>query len=242
MGEIMLIKHVFQKVDYPRDRKSIEHIIKEYDKNLNHLLVVKESNKLGKYVLYIMSILIIFYVFNCSWVSIFVRLLYIIPCALIIICNSILILQIKKHKENKKLQYKYKVFELIFISMFIYIGTFFIESILFSRKWGDENYLEWFYVLVILCIVTFLMARVNAPKKFIKKFQYQENKLYTPSSILTSITSLLICISYYNKPYYLVLIVSYIILILMSGLVTYIFFVYRQYDNIQKLKNADYKF
>ncbi len=31
MGEIMLIKHVFQKVDYPRDRKSIEHIIKEYE-------------------------------------------------------------------------------------------------------------------------------------------------------------------------------------------------------------------
>jgi hypothetical protein len=232
----MVVNNIFPKIKYPNDRNSIEHIIKEYDRKLEHLLNINNSNKFGKYCAYALCLGIELYILKCSYVSVFIRCLYIMPVIAWVLYHIYIYCSIKNDYSNRKIHYKLKLFNIVFICIFLYSGTFMFESILFGGKWVDCDYLICFCILMILCSLSFVIARINAPKKFIGDFQYKENKLYTPSSILIGVISLSVCIAYFNKPYYLLLIIAYIAILIMFGLSTYIYFVYEQYDKIQELK------
>ncbi|KAJ51425.1 hypothetical protein BD780_002147 [Clostridium tetanomorphum] len=233
----MLVNSIFPKVNYPDDKKSIEHIIKEYDRRMEHILGYPNTKKVGKYILDIISILLIVYILKCSSVSFGIRILYMLPLIICIIYKNILLIKAQKDNyKNKKFYYGLKNFNIISICVFIFSGIFMIESLLFYRKWSDENYFISFCILAILSAISFIIARTIAPKKFIESYQYKENKLYITSSIFVGIVTLLVSIAYFSKPYYLILILSYVMVVVMSGLMTYTTFIYKQYDKIQELK------
>jgi len=231
----MVVKNIFKNVEYPKDRGSIEHIIKEYDKRLEHKLGLPISKK-PSYIFHMFSIINMFYILSCSGISIFIRSLYVVP---LISCTIYNILLLKKVRENnyndKKLFYKLINFDVIHIFIYIYSGTFMYETVIF-KKWTDENYLISFCIIVMLSAISSIMARMEAPKRFIENYKNKKSKLFTLSSLTIVIVQLLVSIAYFNKPYYLLLIGSSMFLVIMSGLMTYVLFIYNQYDKIQDLK------
>lgn len=49
----MVVNNIFGNVQYPNDRKSIEHIIKEYDRKLNHKLESPVFKKINIFYIYL---------------------------------------------------------------------------------------------------------------------------------------------------------------------------------------------
>lgn len=232
----MVVKNIFKNVEYPNDRKSIEHIIKEYDKVLGFKLYGKPVEKKLMFIIYIFIIMINIYILKCSWLPSGIKVLYTILPAISIVYDIILRIKIKnRHNKDTKLLFKALISFLAVIWCFIYIGVMFYETFLFD-KWTYKEHLISFGVLVIASALIFIKVRIGLPKKFIKKYQYNNNKFFTVDSVAVAIIQLLICIVYFRKPYMLLLIITYIFVPVYLGAITYMFFEYQQYDKIQELK------
>lgn len=232
----MVVNSIFKNVKYPKDRESIEHIITEYDKNLEYKVSGILNSKRSSIFYTAFSILVILYILKCTEVSFIIRALYLIPLAATILYNIVLFKKAGNNNyKDEKLIYKFNNSSFLLLIMFIYSATFLIENSLFN-EWTDENYLISFGILFLLFLLTFIWARIKAPEKFIKNFQNKKSKVYTPSSIIFVVVAVLVSIANFSQPNRLILIVSYIFLVLISGLITNSIFICQQYDRIQELK------
>ncbi|WP_238916392.1 hypothetical protein [Clostridium sp. YIM B02555] len=234
----MVVKNIFPKVNYPDDKNDIKHIIKEYDKVLEYKLYgsVLKNQKSGGYIIQLIVAMAIIYIFKCSWISFWIRSLYFIPLIISIVYNIWIAIKAKKNNFNEeKMLYKFKMSEIILIIALIYGGTFCYETVIFD-KWDNKNYFVYFSILVLFSVLTFMKFRVEAPKKFIKQYQYTDNKINSYNMIIIPIVQLLVSIAYFEKPYFLLLIGSSVFLVFFLGVISYTFFEYEQYDKIQELK------
>lgn len=231
----MVVKSIFEEVDYPSDKKSLEHMIKEYDKRLEYKIGLPISKK-PNYLFHIFSIINLFYIIKCSSISIFIRLLYMMPLFLSVIYSIILFNKAKKDNYNdEKLFYKLINFDIIHIFIYIYSGIFMYETVVF-RKWTSQEYLMSFMILIILATLSSIIARIEAPKRFLNNYKNNKRELFTAYSAIIPIVQVLVGVTYFNRPYYLLLIASSIFVVVISGVMTYILFIYNQYDKIQELK------
>jgi hypothetical protein len=232
----MVVKDIFSKVNYPSDRKSIEHIIKEYEKVLEYKLNGLSRREKPGYVIQIGVIMAIIYIFECSWISLWIRTLYIIPLIISVIYNIALFKKVKNSNfSDEKKFYKFKNSNIILIFTFIYGGTFGFQTVLFE-KWNNNEYVISLGILVLFSLLTFIKVRIEAPKKFIKQYLHTDNKIHSYSTIIIAIVQLLVSIAYFQKPYFFILILSYVFLVVASGFIAYGYFEYVQYDKIQDLK------
>ncbi|MCY6958013.1 hypothetical protein [Clostridium brassicae] len=233
----MLVDNIFPKVNYPDDKKSIEHIIKEYDKVLKYKLKgrLSKTEKPG-YIIQFFSIAFVPYIITCSWISLGIRVLYVIPLIFSVIYNIVLFKKVKDSDfEDEKIFYKFENSNIFLLIAFIYGGIFGFQTVLFG-KWNNKEYLICFIILALFSLITFMKVRIESPKKFIKQYLYTDNKMPSYSTIIIPIVQLLVSIAYFKKPYFFILILSYIFLVVFSGFVTYGYFEYLQYDKIQELK------
>lgn len=111
---IMLANSIFKDVEYPSDRKSIEHIIREYDKVLEYKLYGDKTTKKQMYIAQFFCIVIIAYIFKCSWISLIIRTIYMMPLAICLIYNIILFRKVKK----VSLKIKNCIIDLIFVLIY----------------------------------------------------------------------------------------------------------------------------
>jgi len=231
----MVVKSIFRNVEYPKDRKSIEHIIKEYDKVLEYKLHGFSRTEKPGYVIQILGIALVVYIFECSWISLWIRLLYIIPLIVSVTYNIFSFIKVKSsnHNEEKK-NYKFNNSSVILLISFIHGGIFGYETVLFRKDYKD--YLIYFIILVFFSLLNLIKYRREAPQKFIRQYLYTDNKIYKYNTIIIALVQLLVSIAYFEKPYFLLLIVSSIFLVIFLGMMSYAFFEYQQYDKIQDLK------
>jgi hypothetical protein len=236
VGFIVVVKNFFKDVEYPRDKESIKHIINEYDKVLEYKLYGDKITKKQMFFSQFFCIVILLYILKCSWVSIEVRSIYIIPLVVCLIYNFILFRRVSiTGFEDRKLYYRFNISTFILISFFIYCATFMYQTIVFT-KWDDKNYLICFGIVLLFSIITSIVNRVLAPKRFINAFLYRNNKLAPVNVIAVAIIELLIVIVYFNKPTFILLITSYFVVIFCFSCIAPMCFEYHQYDKIQELK------
>lgn len=231
----MVVKEFFKDVEYPEDKESIKHIIKEYDKVLEHKLYGFERTKKPAYVIQLGSMAFVYYISICSWISLWIRALYIIPLIISVVCNILLFKNVKKSNYDEKAFYKFHISSGLLLTSFIYGGTFGYETVLFS-KWDNSNYIISFCLLIFFSLITCIKYRIGAPKKFIKQYLHTDNKIYSYSTLIIPVVQLSVSIAYFEKPYFLLLICSYIFLVIFIGLMSYAYYEYKQYDKIQELK------
>lgn len=234
----MVVKNIFKEVEYPSDEESIEHIIREYDKRLQNIWINTKDidGRCSEYVMLILTVIAVIYTLSCWQISIIVRSLYIVPCT---ICMIYYLKVVKFQKEEAdKLKGWFKIIgmKVMLVYNFLYIGIFFGEIQFCINKWQDREYFFSAFILIILSIISIIIARIKAPKKFINQYQYKKRKVSTSITIIKSMIVFFACIINVHKPYRIIVIASYIILIILSGIMTYVFFEYSQYDKIQELK------
>ncbi|KAJ51424.1 hypothetical protein BD780_002146 [Clostridium tetanomorphum] len=159
----MLVNNIFPKVNYPNDKKSIEHIIQEYDKVLAYKLKGRFSKKekLG-YAIQFPSIVFALYIITCSWISLGIRVLYVIPLIFSVIYNIVLFKKVKDSDfEDEKIFYKFENSNVFLLVSFIYGGTFGFQTVLFG-KWSNTEYLISFIILAFFSLITFMKVRVRS--------------------------------------------------------------------------------
>ncbi|PRR81137.1 hypothetical protein [Clostridium vincentii] len=230
----MVLKSIFKNVNYPKDRGSIEHIITEYDKNLEFKLHGIPKLKKPGYIFYFIDIGIILFILQCSWISLGIRALYLIPIAISVICNIVLFKKAKNNNfKDEKLFYKYINSNFILLVVLLYASIFMFEIALLG--WTDVNCLISLIYLVSFSLLAFIIARIRAPKKFIKHYLKKESNK-TPYVPIAGVSLIIGGIVYLTKPYFIALIVSYPLVTVLIGFSAYVIFDYQQYDKIQELK------
>lgn len=232
---------MFREAEYPSDKRSIERIIREYDKEVSLLINNSEQNEIkfrkAKYIMIIFSFLSIIYSFKFYWIPAIIKISYIVPFVIFMVFYFKLSLKIKRSNcSDKKLKLKMINYNLMLICFFIYLEIFIIESIYLDIEWQSPFYIISYAVFIFFCIAVTIIGRVKAPKRFIKNYQYRNRKIVTAGSVSVSITTILVSIAYFHKPYRLIVIMSYIMVIVMCYLMAYKIFEYKQYDKIQELK------
>lgn len=89
---------------------------------------------------------------------------------------------------------------------------------------------------IVLTLGSILKARKDLPKRFINDFLYKENKYHAQPSWALNITRVLIVLVCLFKPYMLVMGLGYILLSPYTYYITYAYYIYSQYDNVQQLQ------
>lgn len=234
----MVVKDIFPKVEYPNDRESIEHIIKEYDKDFeNSYLPDKAKNSM--WIIYIIILSASYNIFNNAEVSLFLRSIYCIPTVSFTLYLIFLSKKIKKDlKKNKKLHKKIDFLYIIFFYLFLSIVGFGIEIDDFT-KWGNKEYYLSICSVLISSILIMIYSVKLSPKKFMNRYRDASVDYEKYNIVKTFILSMgpvaVMCI-YIAKPYYFIVIFSYIIRIILPGVTLFRRFCYSQYDKIQELK------
>ena len=171
------------------------------------------------------------------WISLTVKSLYLIPSILFIGYYTYIKLHVKRQKDvERKMYYKLQIFEVLFICIFIYLGKLLFEIVLFNEIWTDKHYIISFIFMLILCLISSIVGRVNSPKNFRRQYMKEKSK----SSIINYkfyILAFIIMIFFYlYKRGLTLLMCSYALLILMSSVISSSIFVYKQYDKIEELR------
>lgn len=232
----MVVRSIFPKINYPNDKNSIKHIITEYEKVLEYKLDDKSVDKKLMFIIYFFIIVITIFLFKSKLIPASISVIYSIPSISAIIYDAELRRRIKKcSTEDTKILFKSLISFLALTWLLLYIGVALYEALLFN-KWTYKEYWISLGILSISSGLIFIYVRMKVTKKFIKKYQYGNNKFFTMNSVVISIIEFLICIAYFRKPYLLLLITTYIFLPVYLGAIVNIIFEYLQYDKIQELK------
>ena len=233
----MLVEEHINELKKNNERKKIENIVKEYNKEIDFRLSNPALTKPSTvYALSITSLMmsLIPLCLKEENISLAIRLIYIFPPLVVSIITIILFIRFKRSKKLDKKKF------FIFINSFIgeiigicFSGIYMMQFLLFSN-WNSIDYLKSLIILVVLLISITLVSVRNVPKKFIKQFT-GENTYKNQSKIYGSIATTLVIIANMTKPYRLMLVGAYIVLIWSTPKFVYEIYKVKKYDYIQSL-------
>lgn len=231
-----MVKKFFKDAVYPTDRKSIEHIINGYDQMIKDLFELQKPYANGIYLIIIMSLLMAGFTMTITEINILLRLAYGVPPIVASIYFVSMSITAKNKNTDQKYHYKMEKFKGIVFYNFIYVATLLLEVVLLDVNNKNTYYTLGFCLLALLSLIIVIRVRYKAPKDFITNYLYKDRKIVKPSSIVIGVTVLAVMIANIYKPYRLILILSYCMLLILTACFTYSMFEYKQYDKIQELK------
>ena len=239
----MVVNKLFSKVKLPIDEKEINHMINEYDKQMNQQTInitnrMITRSKLGEYFFQIVYFFVGIFILTSSRIvtfSILIKLIYTIPLFTIGAYNIVLDKRINRYEaEDDKLVCKYSIIGLLSMCLLLLNFTVIFQMVLFP-KLQDKDYMLILLVLFIACCICVIISKIDSPKRFIKEFVYSERTYKTVTTVSNSTVILAIVILNITKPYRLVMFGSYILIIVLFQIILYILYKYSQYDYIEEL-------
>lgn len=246
MNKFSLTKHrnIIENKEVIGNNDKIKNLIKEYDKYVENLLDSnKENIKIkNSYLIIVMSIITSFAPFIFKNISLIIKLIYMIPLLSVSIYNFIVVLKLKKSEfKNEELLYKHINVNFTMITLFILVGSFLFQSVLFP-KMDIKIQLIILAIIFIYVGVCYIINIRQAPKKFLKQFMYRSNNYKKDKSFgewAINITKILIIAVNIFKPYRLLLVLSYVLFITLVQIGLYNSYVYSQYNVIKNAKNIN---
>lgn len=234
----MVVKKLFKDTIYPMDINERTQIVDEYNKKMNLLINKESASKDFKMSLIFefITLLCAVFVFMYGDVSIVLKLLYVVPAVVFTVYDFSILCKVKKENyNNDKHLYKKHISQLFIFVLIIYVGTYMFAAISLDDKFTTViAFISW-GVLMVLSIGSLLKARKDAPDKFLNTYLNPDKKYHAQPSWALNITRALIILVSLFKPYMLLITLAYIIISPLVYVVTYSYYVYLQYDEIQQL-------
>lgn len=239
----MRVKNFFNDIEYPKDFKSREKIFKQYHEKINHISggEMKKKDFNMTILLDLFAIIGVIAVFMYGEVSIILKAVYIIPSIIFAIYDLFLACKVKYKECNEKNLYKKQVSMLTLVNIYIFLGTYIFQVISLGDKFTNQICIFSLIAFIVLTLGSILKARKDSPKRFINDFLYKENKYHSQPSWALNITRILIVLVCLFKPYMLVMGLGYILLSPYTYYITYAYYIYSQYDNVQQLQKKKEK-
>jgi hypothetical protein len=234
----MVVENYFNKLKDKKDIKIIKGILREYDKNIDsrrNSPVLKSSS--NNFTVIFTGYFISICAFLFGDISPLIKLIYTLPLFIVSTIDLILFLKLKKNNfNNRKLFYQHLIIMFFIIILMLFTGTYAFQFFLF-KSWKEIDYLK-SILLLASCLIPIIIATLyDAPKKFLKEFVNTNNKYKSVSTALSGIISTLVIIFNIFKPYYLILVLSYVLILWLTKYTTYLVYKYKQYDLIEDLRN-----
>ena len=233
----MVVKNFFDDIEYPEDFRSREKIFKQYHEKINQISgsEMKKKDFSMAILLDLFAIIGVIAVFMYGEASIILKAVYIIPSIIFAIYDLSLACKVKYKECNKKNLYKKQVSMLMLVNVYIFLGTYIFQVISLGDKFTNQICIFSLIAFIVLTLGSILKAGKDSPKRFINDFLYKENKYHSQPSWVLNITRVLIVLISLFKPYMLVMAIGYILLSPYTYYITYAYYIYLQYDNVQQL-------
>lgn len=233
----MLVEEYINALKKNNERKKINKIAKEYNKEIDCRLSNQDMTKPSTvYGLSIISLMVSLspLLLKRENISLAIRLIYILPPLVISIMTIILFTRFKISKKLNKKEFlilnNFLIGEIIGIC---FICIYLMQFVLFG-SWDNTDYLKSLIILVVVLISIIVVSIRNAPKKFIKQFT-GENTYKNKSKLYASIAITLVIIANMTKPYRLMLVGAYVSVICSMPMIVFLIYKTKKYDYIQSL-------
>lgn len=234
----MVVEQEIDKLIKENKRSEVRKIVDEYKKQIKfHVNAPFIREKTGTFIFVIIGIFLgIGALVIGDEVSLVVKLIYIVP--LILSSITILILYFKakssdfSDEKTMELMLNFILLETICIC---FLSSYFYQYFLF-KDFTQIDYLKSMgFVLVCIGLIT-ILTLLDAPKKFMKEFKVEKKKYIYPGAISGGLIYTLVLIANITKPYTLLLILAYGLIMILTRFYVYGMFKYSKYDYIKNLK------
>jgi hypothetical protein len=234
---IILIEKYVKELKEKNDIRTMKGLVREYDKQIdfsisNSTILESKSN----YGFILICLFIGIFGGLIGNISVGIKLIYFSPLIFVSVINLFLFLKLKKNKfKNRKLVYKLVITFFLMGILLFFSGTYGLEWFLF-RNWNEIDYIKSIILLISFLIPIVIATVYDSPKRFLKEFVNTNRKYRSVSPALGGVISTLVIIFNITKPYYLVLGLSYVLILWFTWATTYLIFKYKQYDLIEDLR------
>ena len=227
----MLVNKYIESLKDSGDKNKYRYIKKQYQRQLDYLISLPiNSKKLYTYII-VISVLLIsicLFAFNTE-TSVIIKLIYSLPGIVFSIISFILYNKVYKSDfKDKKLFQKYRIFELLAINTMFLDGSYFFQTIIYTDL-GNKEYTKLLGLLSIFEIITVYISLKNCPKKFLREFAGDKIKYNREGRIGWIIFGIIIIVNA-TKPYRILLIGCYYMILLMTYYIVYDIYKLSKYD------------